>query len=356
MPGKQPMLKHDDPSSTPPRPGIVFPAAAMAIAGPPALPRAAGGPQSLWWRTGPNSMEAVATLLRGEQRWAHHYYRLACRHQWSPADIDLTTDLAIPEIQDELAGAERRVALHALSWLHAMTSAATRRPPALITWHLLGSPDCRQFLARQLFDEGQRPAAVRIATATLETATEDSAATPPITEPARRLRDWLQARYDDLAASAADADPPTICHHLAACHVVAKALLLQPIAIQLLTIGRRGRLLGMAQLFGHLLHDEIIHLQFGLTLIKHVARRQGELHPERLHNILAQAIELATDQAYASLPQGLPGLNAPMLEEYLAHAANRCCDLLQLPPLQPGAINPFSWMSELRPPAIPILP
>ncbi len=306
---------------------------------------------SQWQVAEPGTVAPQVPLLSGEQSWARRHYLLASRHHWSPADISLEADIAAWQASEGLREEERTVLLHGLSWLIALDAATSPHPPALSTWRLLDSVDCRQFLARQLFDESQRPTTARAITDALGIDTRMLAASPEAASSAQRMGDWLAARHKVLAelVRSGAADPQGLCDDLATCHVATKAVFVQLVAIQLLAIARRGHLPGIARLFRHMLRDEIAHLQFGLALMGRVGEGYQDMRLDGLRNALTQAVELATTQAYASLPRGLPGLNAPMLEEYLAYAANRCCRSLSLPELQPGAGNPFSWMTELRP-------
>ena len=53
--------------------------------------------------------------------------------------------------------------------------------------------------------------------------------------------------------------------------------------------------------------------------------------------------------AYArdTMPRGVLGMNANMMEEYLQFIANRRLAQIGLPEQYPGVKNPFPWMSEI---------
>ena len=57
--------------------------------------------------------------------------------------------------------------------------------------------------------------------------------------------------------------------------------------------------------------------------------------------------ELKLESARDSMPRGVLGMNAAMMEEYLQFIANRRLNQLGLPEQYKGAQNPFPWMSEI---------
>jgi ribonucleoside-diphosphate reductase beta chain len=57
--------------------------------------------------------------------------------------------------------------------------------------------------------------------------------------------------------------------------------------------------------------------------------------------------QLEAEYAHDTMPRGVLGLNAPMMEEYLQFIANRRCRQIGLPEQYPGVQNPFPWMSEV---------
>lgn len=306
---------------------------------------------SHWQSAEPCAATVQVPLLSGQQPWARRHHLLAAQHRWSPLEIPLDADSRAWRVSNELCEEERIIVFHGLSWMLAMDAATSPHPPALSTWQLLDSVDCRHFLARQLFDESQRTTAIHLIQEALRIDSEILDTSPKVPGSVQAMGHWLAGRHKALAelvrSAAADRQGPY--DDLATCHVAAKTLFVQLVAIQLLVIARRGKLPGIACLFRHMLRDEVAHLQFGLALMGRLGEKYEGVDLNGLRDALAEAVELATNHAYASLPRGLPGLNAPMLEEYLAYAANRCCRVLNLPELQPGAGNPFSWMTELRP-------
>ena len=69
--------------------------------------------------------------------------------------------------------------------------------------------------------------------------------------------------------------------------------------------------------------------------------------PEKVVQMIVEGTELEVQYARDSMPRGVLGMNAAMMEEYLHFIANRRLSQLGLPEQYPGAQNPFPWMSEI---------
>ena len=63
--------------------------------------------------------------------------------------------------------------------------------------------------------------------------------------------------------------------------------------------------------------------------------------------MILEGTQLEIEYARDTMPRGVLGMNAAMMEEYLHFIANRRLSQLGLPEQYPGANNPFPWMSEI---------
>ena len=121
--------------------------------------------------------------------------------------------------------------------------------------------------------------------------------------------------------------------------------------VQILSMGRRNKLTGVAEQFQYILRDESMHMNFGIDVINQIKIENPHLWTETFQQeavkMICDAVELETQYARDTMPRGVLGLNAPMFEEYLQFIANRRCSQIGLPEQYPGAGNPFPWMSEV---------
>ena len=63
--------------------------------------------------------------------------------------------------------------------------------------------------------------------------------------------------------------------------------------------------------------------------------------------MILEGTQLEVDYAKDTMPRGMLGMNANMMEEYLQFIANRRLAQLGLQEQFPSVKNPFPWMSEI---------
>ena len=119
---------------------------------------------------------------------------------------------------------------------------------------------------------------------------------------------------------------------------------------QILSLGRRNKMVGIAEQYQYILRDESLHLNFGIDVINQIKIENPHLWTEALQaevrQMLAEACDLEIAYGRDTMPRGLLGLNADVCAEYMHFITNRRCTQLGLAPLFAATENPFPWMSE----------
>ena len=116
-------------------------------------------------------------------------------------------------------------------------------------------------------------------------------------------------------------------------------------------MGRRNKMVGVAEQFQYILRDESMHMNFGIDVINQIKLENPHLWDdtliEEIKTMIRDAVTLESDYAQDTMPNGVLGMNASIFAEYLQFIANRRCAQIGLDALYPGASNPFPWMSEM---------
>ena len=120
---------------------------------------------------------------------------------------------------------------------------------------------------------------------------------------------------------------------------------------QILSMGRRNKMTGVAEQFQYILRDESMHMNFGIDVINQIKVENPHLWTEEFKRELIELILLGTEfeKMYArdTMPRGMLGMNAGTFQQYVEFIANRRFLQIGLPEQFPGVANPFSWMSEM---------
>ncbi len=78
-----------------------------------------------------------------------------------------------------------------------------------------------------------------------------------------------------------------------------------------------------------------------------LGRLRNYVQQQEVVQMILEGTELEVQYARDTMPRGVLGMNAAIMEEYLHFIANRRLSQLGLPEQFPGAQNPFPWMSEI---------
>ena len=120
---------------------------------------------------------------------------------------------------------------------------------------------------------------------------------------------------------------------------------------QILSMGRRNKMTGTSEQFQYILRDESMHLNFGIDMINQIKLENPSLWTDKMKEeatqMILQATQLEIEYARDTMPRGVLGMNAVMMEEYLQFIANRRLVQIGLPEQFKGVKNPFPWMSEI---------
>jgi ribonucleoside-diphosphate reductase beta chain len=120
---------------------------------------------------------------------------------------------------------------------------------------------------------------------------------------------------------------------------------------QILSMGRRNKMTGTAEQFQYILRDESMHLNFGIDVINQIKIENPHLWDESMKDeatqMILQGTQLEIEYARDTMPRGVLGMNADMMEDYLKFIANRRLTQIGLKEAFAGAGNPFPWMSEI---------
>jgi len=119
---------------------------------------------------------------------------------------------------------------------------------------------------------------------------------------------------------------------------------------QILSLGRRNKMVGIAEQYQYILRDESLHLNFGIDVINQIKLENPHLwsaaFQDEVREMLVEACELEVAYGRDTMPRGLLGLNAALCETYMHFITNRRCTQLGLTSVFPETENPFPWMSE----------
>ena len=286
--------------------------------------------------------------------WAWQKYLDGCANHWMPQEINMTADVATWKSEDGLTEDERRIVMRSLGYFSTADSLVANNL-VLGIYRLITNPECRQYLLRQAFEEAIHTHANQYC---IESLGMDEGEVfnmyrevPSVAKKASWSLDKTKVLSDPNFNTGTVEDDQQLLRNLIGFYGVTEGIFFYCGFTQILSMGRRNKMTGVAEQFQYILRDESMHLNFGIDVINQIKLENPHLWTEAFQQEVIQMIlegtALEIEYARDTMPRGVLGMNASMMEEYLQFISNRRLTQLGLPEQFPGAQNPFPWMSEI---------
>ncbi|AQA17992.1 ribonucleotide-diphosphate reductase subunit beta [Halioglobus japonicus] len=286
--------------------------------------------------------------------WAWQKYLDGCANHWMPQEINMTADVATWKSADGLTEDERRIVMRSLGYFSTADSLVANNL-VLAIYRLITNPECRQYLLRQAFEEAIHTHAYQYC---IESLGMDEGEifnmyreVPSVAAKASWSLSHTHSLSDPTFTTGTLDTDQELLRNLIGFYAVTEGIFFYCGFTQILSMGRRNKMTGVAEQFQYILRDESMHLNFGIDVINQIKLENPQLWSESFQDEVVQMIlegtEIEIQYARDTMPRGVLGMNAAIMEEYLHFIANRRLSQLGLPEQFVGAQNPFPWMSEI---------
>ncbi len=286
--------------------------------------------------------------------WAWQKYLDGSANHWMPQEINMTNDIVLWKSEDGLTEDERVIVKRNLGFFSTADSLVANNL-VLALYRLITNPECRQYILRQSLEEAIHTHAYQYC---IESLGMDEGEifnmyreVPCVARKASWGLKYTQEISDpDFKTGTVETDKQLL-KNLIAFYCVLEGIFFYCGFTQILSMGRRNKMTGTAEQFQYILRDESMHVNFGIDVINQIKIENPHLWDEQMKADAAQMIlegtELEIQYARDTMPRGVLGMNASMMEEYLKFIANRRLTQLGLDEEFTGVSNPFPWMSEI---------
>ena len=301
-----------------------------------------------------NCRADVNQLVPFKYDWAWQKYLDGCANHWMPQEINMTPDVALWKDKNGLSEDERKIVKRSLGFFSTADSLVANNLVLSIYRHIT-NPECRQYILRQSFEEAIHTHAYQYV---IQSLGMDEAElfnmyreVPSVARKASWALDFTK-ELDNPNFKTGDIEgDKKLLRNLIAFYCVLEGIFFYCGFTQILSMGRRNKMTGTSEQFQYILRDESMHLNFGIDMINQIKLENPHLWDEEMQDqaagMILQGMELEIEYARDTMPRGVLGMNASMMEEYLNYIANRRLVQLGLPEEFPNSENPFPWMSEI---------
>lgn len=286
--------------------------------------------------------------------WAWQKYLDGCANHWMPQEVNMTADIALWKNPEGLTDDERRIVMRNLGFFSTADSLVANNL-VLAVYRLITNPECRQYILRQAFEEAIHTHAYQYC---IESLAMDEGEIfnmyheiPSVAKKAAWGLKYTRSISDPKFETGTVETDKELLRNLVAYYCVLEGIFFYCGFTQILSMGRRNKMTGVAEQFQYILRDESMHLNFGIDVINQIKIENPHLWDaemkEEATQMILQGTQLEIEYARDTMPRGVLGMNAAMMEDYLKFIANRRLSQIGLKEEYPGTTNPFPWMSEI---------
>jgi len=281
-------------------------------------------------------------------QWAYDLYNQAVRNTWFPHEIALKEDLADWELMTE----DER---HAVKFVMAFFNPGeliVNRVLALGVYPYLKSPECHLYLAKQMWEEANHCVAFEYVLETFpfdrETIYNTHLEVPSMIAKEAFINRYLSRMTDvrlDIETTEGKKD---FIRNLVATNIVMEGTWFYSGFMVALSFRQRNQLRNFGSMINWVLRDESLHLKFGINLVHNILEENADLLTEEfateIRNIIIEGVALENAYNKDLFPNGILGLNADYVNQYVQYVADRRLEELGLEKHY-GVSNPAKWMS-----------
>jgi ribonucleoside-diphosphate reductase beta chain len=301
-----------------------------------------------------NSQADLNQLVPFKYKWAWQKYLDGCANHWMPNEINMSPDVALWKDPNGLTDDERTIFERAMGFFSTADSLVANNLVLAIYRHIT-NPECRQYILRQAFEEALHTHSYQYIVESL--GLDESRIfnmyreVPAVSKKAAWSLKFTKSLNDPNFKTGTPEADRRLLRDLIAFYVVFEGIFFYVGFSQILSMGRRNKLVGSAEQLQYILRDESMHVNFGVDVINQIKIENPGLWDDAFQKeviaMIHEGVDLECQYAADTMPRGVLGMNASVFQEYVKFIANRRCLQIGLPEQYPGVSNPFPWMSEL---------
>jgi ribonucleoside-diphosphate reductase beta chain len=281
-------------------------------------------------------------------KWAYDLYNQAVRNTWFPHEIALKEDI---DDWEKMTEDER----HAVKFLMAFFNPAeliVNRSIALGIYPYLKSPEAHLYLAKQMWEEANHCVAFEYVLETFpfdrNTIYNIHLETPSMQAKEAFITKYMRRMTEESLDITTTEGKKDFIRNLVATNIVMEGIWFYSGFMVALSFRQRNQLRNFGSMINWVIRDESLHLKFGINLVHNILEENQDLLTEEfageIRDLIIEGVDRETEYNKDLFPNGILGLNADYVNQYVQYVADRRLEELGLPKHY-NATNPAKWMA-----------
>ncbi len=281
-------------------------------------------------------------------QWAYDLYNQAVANTWFPNEIQLGQDLSDwKKMSDE----ERHAVTFLMSYFNP-NELLVNKALAFGVYPYVNAAECHLYLAKQMWEEANHCMSFEYVLETFpidrDKAYEAHVETPSMARKEEFETKFIKRMTEDTLDINTVEGKKDFVRNLVAYNIILEGIWFYSGFMVALSFRQRNLLRNFASLIDWVVRDESLHLKFGINLILTVLEENEELQTEEfaaeIKQMILDAVEMEEAYNRDLLPNGILGLNADYINQYVKYLADRRLEELGFEPHYKVS-NPAKWMS-----------
>jgi ribonucleoside-diphosphate reductase beta chain len=281
-------------------------------------------------------------------QWAMDLYNQAVANTWFPNEIQLGQDLADWKKMSD----EERHALEFLMSYFNPNELLVNKALAFGVYPYVNAAECHLYLAKQMWEEANHCMSFEYVLETFP-IDRDKAYAAHVETPSMARKEEFETKFikrmteDTLDITTTEGKKDFI-RNLIAYNIILEGIWFYSGFMVALSFRQRNLLRNFGSLIDWVVRDESLHLKFGINLILTVLEENEDLQTEEfaaeIKQMILDGVEMEEQYNKDLLPNGILGLNADYINQYVKYLADRRLEELGFD-AHYKVSNPAKWMA-----------
>lgn len=281
-------------------------------------------------------------------QWAMDLYDQAVANTWFPNEIQLAQDLADWE---KMTDEERYAVTFLMSYFNP-NELLVNKALAFGVYPYLNTAETQLYVSKQMWEEANHCMAFEYVLDTFPIDREKAYAAH-VDEPTMAVKEEFEFKYikrmtgEQLDITTTEGKKDFV-RNLIAYNIILEGIWFYSGFMVALSFRQRNLLRNFGSLIDWIVRDESLHLKFGMNLILTVLDENEDLQtPEfaaEIKQMILDGVKMEEEYNKALLPQGILGLNADYVNQYVKYLTDRRLEELGFEP-EFKVSNPAKWMA-----------
>jgi ribonucleoside-diphosphate reductase beta chain len=281
-------------------------------------------------------------------KWAMDLYEQAVANTWFPNEIQLGEDIAdFKRMTDE----ERHAITFLMSYFNP-SELLVNKALAFGVYPYINAPEAHLYLAKQMWEEANHCMSFEYVLETFP-IDRDEAYNSHVDVPSMARKEEFEVSFIrrmteqqlDITTTAGKKD---FVRNLVAYNIILEGIWFYSGFMVALSFRQRNLLRNFGSLVDWIVRDESLHLKFGINLILTVLDENPDLQTAEfaaeIKKMITDAVEMEEQYNRDLLPNGILGLNANYINQYVKYLADRRLEELGFE-AEYNVSNPAKWMA-----------